>query len=37
MRGLLDIVVETLRHGEPSARQQLSLEDDPLLSRGLAE
>ena len=37
MYGLVDTSMETLRHGAPFALQQLSLEDDPLLLRGLVE
>ena len=37
MRGLLDALAETLRHGAPPALQQRFLEDDSLLYRGLAE
>ena len=35
--GLLDTFAEALRYGAPSTLQELSLEDEPLLLRGLAE
>ena len=37
VRGLLSTFADTLRHGAPSALKQLSLDDDPLLLRSLAE
>ena len=37
MCGLLDTSAVTLCHGAPFALQQLSLEKDPLLIRGLAK
>ena len=37
MCGLLDTSAETRRHRAPFTLQKLSLEDNPLLLRGLAE